>query len=126
MDTSVVRSTVDSGRSVSQKSEFLISIFCQCLHASYMFANTRFVWVRNSNIDPKNARSSNCQLLSGTWYFPKHVVFFHGNLDTNTKYSANRTVQQMVLLLGICIGYFQVLWNSFVAKLSFAIVAAAR
>ena len=39
------------------------------------------------------------------------MVFFHWNLDTDTKYSANRTVQQMVLLLGICIWYFQVLWN---------------
>ena len=41
-----------------------------------------------------------------------HLVFsntrgiFHGNLDTDTKYSANRTVQQMALLLGICIEYF--------------------
>ena len=43
---------------------------------------------------------------SGTWHFPTRVVFFHGNLDTDTKYSANCTVRQMVLLLGICIGYF--------------------
>ena len=40
------------------------------------------------------------------------MEFFHWNLDTNTKYSANRTVQQMVLLLGISIGYFKVLGRS--------------
>ena len=73
-----------------------------------MLANTRFVWVKINNIYPKNTLQCR-SALSGTCYFPTHVVFFHGNLDTNTKYSANRTVQQMVLLLGICIECFYVL-----------------
>jgi hypothetical protein len=49
--------------------------------------------------------------VSPKWHlvFSKQVVFFHGNLDTDTKYNANRTVRQIVLLLGICIRYFQVL-----------------
>ena len=106
-----VRSTVDSGRSVSQKSEFLISIFCQCLHASCMFSNTRFVWVEINNTKPRNYGRVTA---SPKWYlaFSFASGIFHWNLDANTKYSANRTVQQMmVLLLGICIWYFQVLWN---------------
>ena len=47
-----------------------------------------------------------------------HLVFLFAsgissrNLDNaNAKCSANRTVQQMALLLGICIGYSQVLLN---------------
>ena len=89
----------------SRKPEFLMKT---CLLADtctrYKVANTRIVWVPNCYIDPKNALLKR-PAPSGTWYFPTHVVFFHGNLDTNTKYSANRTVQQMVLLLGICIEY---------------------
>ena len=43
-------------RSRNQKSEFLIAIFCQCRRASYtyMFANTRFVWVEINNIESMN------------------------------------------------------------------------
>ena len=70
-----VRSTVDSGRSVSQKSEFLISIFCQCLHASCMFSNTRFVWVEINNTKPRNYGRVTA---SPKWHlvFSKQVVFF--------------------------------------------------
>ena len=50
---------------------------------------------------------------SPKWHLAFSIAsgIFHWNIDTNTKYSANRTVQQMVLLLGICIRYSQVLWN---------------
>ena len=68
-------------------------------------ADMRVVWVRNCYIDAKCGLLKR-SALSGTWYFPTYVVFFNGNLDTDTKYSTNRTVQQMVLLLGICIEYF--------------------
>ena len=85
-----------------------LNIILSSLRASYMFANTRFVWVKINNIGVMNTPLKR-SVLSDIWYFPTQVVFFHGNLDTDTKCSANRTVQQMVLLLGICIRYFQVL-----------------
>ena len=67
-------------RSVCQKSEFLISIFCQAcvLRTKYfMFANTRVVWVKINNIGPKNTLLQR-SAPSGIWYFPNKWYFSTG------------------------------------------------
>ena len=66
-------------RSRNQKSEFLISIFCQYRRASYtyMFANTRFVWVEINNIGVMNTPLQR-SAPSGIWYFPNKWYFSTG------------------------------------------------